>query len=289
MASPLSETTIIPETIVKRKVIVYKPSLGIIAARTSAEKNKTQLFTKYFFLKSKPEEIKIDSLDKYFEPYLVIDGKYSIDYSMKWNHSIQVDEEMRNLKILNKKIEPKSVNNHLELPYKLLELEGIGSFFHEARVRIIFDQQWNEVGLEQLPYLPFEEKPEEIISETGPQLANQNLIAEKEVDLLKSKILKRPTNILKVHDELFNVTERSLIFKPMYKVTASHIGNQKKATFIIDGINGNIISNKKERLNLRTKEAFRNMNSRLYILSKDKAEKVYNLLKMARSKITNKK
>jgi len=289
MASLLSETTIVPETIVQRKVIVYKPGFGIIAARKCAEKNKTHLFTKYLFLKSKPEEIKIDTIDKYFEPYLVIDGKYSIDYSKNWNHSIQVDEEMRNLKIFNKRIEPKSLDNNLELPYKLLEIKGIGCFYHEARVRMIFDQQWNEVGMEQLPYLPFEEKPEEIINEVDHQLLNQELIAEKEVEILKSKIFKRPTDILKVHDELFNITERSLIFKPMYKVTASDIDTKKKATFLIDGINGNIISKRKEKLNLPTKEAFKEMSSRMYILSKNKAEKFYNFLKKTKNKSTIKK
>ena len=94
---------------------------------------------------------------------------------------------------------------------------------------------------------------------------------------------------MKVHDELFNVTERALIFKPMYKVTASNIETQKKAIFLIDGINGEIISNRKERLNLPTKEAFKEIGSKLYILSKNKAEKIYNFLKKTRNNITPKK
>jgi len=289
MVALLSETVIIPETILQRKVIVYKPRLGIKAARKCAEKTKTQLFTKYLFLKSKPEEIKIDTMEKYFEPYIVIDGKYSIDYSKNWNHQIQVDETMQNLKIFNKKIEPESLNNHLELPYKLLELKGTGRFYYEDQGRLIFDKQWNAVGLEQLPYLPFEEEPEETLNEVDHQLGNQELVAEKEVEILRSKILKRPTDILKVHDELFSVTERALIFKPMYKVTASDIKTQKKATFLIDGINGKIISNRKERLNLPTKETFKEMGSKLYNLSKNKAEKFYNFLKKTKNNITIKK
>jgi len=109
MATILTKTITIPETIVQRKVIVFKPSFGIKAVRKIAEKTKNQMFKKYLFLKSKPEETRIDSIDKYFEQYIVIDGKYIVDYSKNWNNLIQVDEEMQKLKISNKYFEPKSI------------------------------------------------------------------------------------------------------------------------------------------------------------------------------------
>jgi hypothetical protein len=278
MATILTKTITIPETIVQRKVIVFKPSFGIKAVRKIAEKTKNQMFKKYLFLKSKPEETKIDSIDKYFEQYIVIDGKYIVDYSKNWNHLIQVDEEMQKLKISNKYFEPKLSKNHLELPYKILELKGTGRFYHESRLRIIFDQKWNEVGLERLPYLPFEEEPQELLEETENQPQEKEFTAEKEVDILKGKIFKRPSDTLKIYSEIFKVTERALIFKPMYKVRTSHTKTQKKVTFLIDGGNGKITLNQKEEPNTSIKVP-KDIVSEVYTMSKDKAQKIYDILK----------
>jgi hypothetical protein len=278
MAIPLSETIIIPETIVQRKIIVFKPAVGINAVRKIANKAKNQMFTKYLFLKSKPEETKIDTIDRYFKPYVVIDGKYFIDYSKTWNYSIKVDEEMQKLKISNKNFEPKLLENHLELPYKTLELNGTGRFYHESRLRMIFDKEWNEVGLEQLPYLSFEEDPQEILDHADHQLVEKEFTSEKEVEILRSKIFKRPLDVLELHDEIFRVTERALIFKPMYKVIVSHTKTQKKATFLIDGGNGKITFNQKEKLKPPTK-VLKETGLELYTILKKYAKKSYNFLK----------
>jgi len=281
----LSKTINIQKKIVERKVIFFKPAFGTKTIRKFAEKAKNQMFTKYFFLKSKPEESIINTIDKYFEPYIVIDGKYRIDYSKNWNHSIKVDEEMQKLKISNKNFEPKFLKNRIELPYKILELQGTGRFYHEDRKRIVFDQQWNEVRLDILPYLPFEEETQEILNETVDQQLTKDLKAEKEVEILKSKIFKRPNQTSKIHNELFKVTERALVFKPMYKVITTHTKTQKKATFQIDGVNGKITSDRKEKLNLPTKQGLKEIGSKLYSKSKNKAEKFYNFLKKTEDRL----
>ncbi len=278
MAEILSETFTFPEIIIERKVIVFKPAFGIKTIRDIAEKTKNQMFKKYLFLKSKQEESKIDTIDKYFEEYIVIDGKYVIDYSKNWNYSIQVDEEMQKLKISNKYFEPELSKKHLESPYKTLKLKGTGRFYHESRLRMIFDQQWNEVGLERLPYLPFEEDPQEFLDETDNQPKEKDFTAEKEVDILKAKIFKRPGNILKIHSEILKVTERALIFKPMYKVTVSNNKTQNKVTFHIDGGNGKITINQKEEPNTSIK-VLKDIVSEIYTISKDKAQKIYDGLK----------
>ena len=64
------------------------------------------------------------------------------------------------------------------------------------------------------------------------------ITAGKEVELLKSKIVSRPTEILSIHNELFNVSERGLIYKPMYKVTVQNLKTKKEIAIIIDAITG---------------------------------------------------
>lgn len=236
------------------------------------------MFKKYFFFKSKPEESKINTIDKHFEPYIVIDGKYSIEYSKNWKHSIKVDEEMQILKINNKNFEPNIIKNHPELSYKLLELQGIGRYFHEKRKRIIFDQQWNEVRLDILPYLPFEETKKQIPDNSVHPQLTKDLKAKKEIELLKSKIFQRPNHTSKIHNEELKITERALVFKPMYKITTTHTKTQKKVTFQIDGVNGKIVSKQKEKINLQTKN-LKELGSKIIYSLKNKTQQLINYLK----------
>ena len=274
----MSKEISIQENIAQRKVIFFKSSFEIKNIRNRAEKIKNHMFKKFFFFKSKPEESKINTIDKYFEPFIVIDGKYSIDYSKNWKYSIKVNEEMQTLKINNKNFEPNILKNHPELSYKLLELRGIGRYYYEERKRIIFDQQWNEVRLDILPYIPFEEEKLQIPNKTIDQQLTKDLKAKKEVQILKTKIFQRPENVSKIHNETLTVTERALVFKPMYKITATHTKTQKKVTFKIDGVNGKIVVEGKGKINLQGKKDLKEIGLKIHSTTKAKIQKFINFL-----------
>ena len=234
----MSERISVPEKVVERKIIVYKSCVDPKEVRATAEKMKTKLFSKLVFMKPKPEEIQIVSIDNYFEPYVVVDGEYSIDYSKNWSHNIQVDETMQELTFCGEKILPVSLKDHLATPCKIVTLAGVGRFKCEAKARLIFDCQWREVGLEQLPFVPFEEQPEKILDTVDPNPESASVSEEKEVEILKSRLVQRPSDILSIHKELFSVFDRALIYKPMYKVTVKNIKTKKEATIVIDAITG---------------------------------------------------
>ncbi len=232
------KTIDVPEKVIERKIIVYKPRVNIKTIRSIAENMKTQIFRKFIFVKPKPEEVHIVSIDKYFEPYVFIDGEYSIIYSKKWVHNIKVDETMQELTIYGEKVAPKSLKKHLKIPCKILQLNGCGRFKFDLKSNIIFDKNWQEVGVEQLPFLPFEEQPERILANFDRNYGNIRMTDEKEVDILKSRIIKRPSEILSIHHELFEVYERAEIYKPMYKVVVKNFKSQKELVLVIDAITG---------------------------------------------------
>jgi hypothetical protein len=149
---------------------------------------------------------------------------------------------MQELTIFGEKVRPKSLKGHLEIPCKILQLNGVGRFKREAKAHIIFDKQWREVGLEQLSFLPFEEQPEKILSNLDQEFGNSELVTKKELEILKSRIVQRPSEILCIYKELFKVSERAVIYKPMYKVTVRNFKTKKEITMIIDAITGKTTS-----------------------------------------------
>ncbi len=243
----------VPEKVAERKIIVYKARIDPKVVRATAEKMKTKLFRKFVFIKPKPEEVHIVSIDKYFEPYVVVDGEYSIEYSKNWTRNIQVDETMHDVTIFGEKTRPVSLKDHLATPCKIVKLTGEGRYKFETKAHLIFDSQWHEVGLEQLPFIPFEEQPEKILSTLEQKFGN-NMAAEKEVEILKSKLVRRPSKILSIHKELFNVSERAVIYKPMYKVTVKNFKTKKETAMIIDAITGKTTSDIQQTLAPRNKE-----------------------------------
>ena len=234
----LSKCVSLPEKVAERKIIVYKSNVDPTEVRATAEKMKTKLFRKFVFMKPKREQVQVISIDKYFEPYIVIEGEYTIDYSKNWTQNIQVDETMQNLSFCGEKIQPISLKDHLETPCKIVTLTGIGRYKHKAKARIIFDLQWHEVGLEQLPLVPFEDQPEKILNKFDQKSGNTPISSKKEVELLKSRLVQRPSKILSIHEELFNVSDRAFIYKPMYKVTVQNLKTKKEASMVIDAITG---------------------------------------------------
>ena len=80
------------EKIVRRKTIVHEVNIDPTMIRLSGEKLKLQLFAKFGLFKPKSDEIQFVSSELYYEPFLVINGKYFIDYYRKRVYNIQLED-----------------------------------------------------------------------------------------------------------------------------------------------------------------------------------------------------
>jgi len=238
LALLLTKNSLVPERIVERKVIVYKSRIDPKSIRQTAEKMKTRLFRTLYFMKPKPEEVQIISIEKYFEPYVVAEGAYHIEYSKNWVRNIQVDETLLNLKLFDGKVKPVSLKDHLKTASKIVKLSGEGRYKLEKKARLVFDSQWREVGFEKLPFVPFEEQPGKVLSNVNEKFEIKSIRTEKEIELLKSNLVNRPKDITIIHDELFNVSERAIVYKPMYGIVVENLKKKEKATLTIDAITG---------------------------------------------------
>jgi hypothetical protein len=89
--SPEAKSTF-QEKIVERKTIVYETLVDPAVIKIAAENLKDQLFTKYGFLRPAPDEVTLVSIEKSYEPFIVITGKYAIDYYRKRTVAFAVDD-----------------------------------------------------------------------------------------------------------------------------------------------------------------------------------------------------
>lgn len=238
----LTETAPTSEKIVERNVIVYKTLVDPTVVKVAGEKLKNKLFVRFGFLKPKPEEIQFVSIDKHYEPYIVINGKYIIDYYRKSAYTVNVDEKVQEVILFNQKLRPEPSKEPSARGYKVIKLEGEEHLLYEDKASLILDRTGRDVPLKQLPSAPSEEHPRKMLAELGENAKKMEIVSDADVGILRSKILKRPTDIKRVVRELFEVTERAVIYTPIYEVLFQNIKTGEVKALEFDGVTSKRIS-----------------------------------------------
>jgi len=238
----LSEVSAVPERIAKRKTIVYKSRVDPTIVKLTAEKMKNKLFIKFGFSKPRPEEIRVVSVDKYYEPYVLIDGKYSIDYYKKRVYTLDVDTRAEKVKILDQTFTPESLVSPTGETRRVIKLEAEERSSYEDKAYVILDKAGREIPPDQVPSAPSEEHPQKILKEFSKKSGKVKISPRKAVEIVKSRIVKRPTDADNVENELFQVSEHAIIYSPIYEITFRNSKTGEEKVIRIDGVTAKIIS-----------------------------------------------
>jgi hypothetical protein len=225
-----AETPSIREDIAKRKTIVYEAHIDPTVIRVSGEKLKKQLFTRFGFLKPKSEEIQFVSLDKYYEPYIVISGKYFIDYFRKCTYIFKVDEGVREVVLLENKFVPEDSKTGRNA--RIIKLHGEERLINEAKAFLILDKNGRDSDADHLPSAPSEKRPEKVIEECGIQELPENA----DVNFVRERIAKRPKELCRIVQEIFEISDRSVIYTPRYKLLFRNVNTGEEKILLLDGV-----------------------------------------------------
>jgi len=233
----------VPENIVQRKVIVYKSRVDPATLKQTAEEMKNELFIKRFS-KPKPEDIHVVSVDKHYEPYVLVDAKYKIDYYTKKVYTFEVTEKANEVKILGETFKPQMVPIPDSVPEqfrKVVSLEGNELSFYEDKAYFILDKNGREISPDQVPIAPSEDNPRKILKEFGKNAERVKVSNREVISLAKTKIINRPADVDTVEDEMFQVNEYAVIYNPVYRITFRNIKSQEEKTVSVDGVTAEII------------------------------------------------
>jgi hypothetical protein len=222
-----AETSPTKENIVARKTIVYEAHIDPTVIRVSGEKLKQQLFMKFGLFKPKPEEIQFIALDKFYEPYIVISGKYFIDYYRKCTYVFKVDEAVREVVLLNNKFVPETSKSN-----KIIKLPGEERLTKEAKAFLIVDKNGKDAQVDNLPSAPSEKKPEKVLAEFGIEELDENV----DVNFVMERIAKRPKDVNRVVEEIFDITDRSVIYTPRYRLRFRNLKTNEEKILVLDGV-----------------------------------------------------
>jgi len=240
----LTEKVPVNEKIAERKTIVYRTLVDPTVVKIAGEKLKNKLFVRFGFLKPKPEEIQFVSIDKYYAPYILISAKYMIDYCRTCAYTINVEAKVREVTLLNQKFKPEETKDPSSRGYKVIKLDGEENLLYADKASLILDKSGREVPLEQLPSAPSEEHPEKMLAELGDKAKKLEIAPDADLDIIRSRVVKRPNDIKRIVHELFEVDERALIYTPIYEVLFRNVKTGEEKAIELDGVTSKRIQQK---------------------------------------------
>jgi hypothetical protein len=237
----MANIEILPQKIVDMRTIILKSRFDSNRVKLQGDALKTSFFVRFGFLKPKPEEILLVAFSKYYEPYLVIGGKYSIDYCKRHNYALKVEDKTQAIFIDGKKLKPEPLS--VEDDAKVIKLVGEEHSHYENESYVILDRMMQEISPDNLFFAPFESD-----FESQPavdfDLRKPHISLEDEISVLRSKVAKRPSDVAEIIRENFEINERTIIYSPVYELTYKNIKNGKTVTALINGITGRVILGK---------------------------------------------
>ncbi len=235
---PTSESkSTFDEDIVERKTIVYETLVDPAVVKIVAENFKEQLFTKFMFFRPKPDEVTLISIEKNYEPFILITGKYAIDYYRKRAFTFKVDNAVSEVVFGFGRFSSKQFTDGLGKTYKGIELSGEERLQIEFKAALALDQLGKETSLKQLPAAPSEKSPEEILTKANARQVPPDF----EVKTLRERIQRRPRDVAWIEHESFEATERMVIYTPRFRATCRHNRTGRKRVVEFDGVTGKII------------------------------------------------
>lgn len=238
----MAEISQVPERITKRRVIVYKSRVDPTIVKLTAEKMKNKLFVKFGFSKPRPEEIRVVSVDKYYEPYVLVDAKYRIDYYKTRVYTLDVGNETEEVRVLGETFEPETVVDPDGGSRKVIKLETEECMSYEDKAYVILDKTGSEIPPDEVPSAPSEDQPRKILKEHGKKLGKVKFSPRKGIEMVKARLVKRPPDADNIENELFQISEHAVIYSPIYEITFRNMKTSEERIIRIDGVTAKIVS-----------------------------------------------
>ena len=196
--------------------------------KVAGERIKRQLFAKFWVWKPKSAPIELFSMEKYYEPFIVISGRYFIDYYRLCDYTVYIDNDVNEVILLNQKFYPEKNQNSSSR----IRLDGEERLAYEKKAFFMLAENGQEANLETLPSAPSEKNPEETITKHGIK----EIDSQADVDFVRKRLVCRPENLSRIVNEVFEIGERVVIYAPRFKLTYLNASTYEKKSVEFDGV-----------------------------------------------------
>lgn len=230
------------DKIVPRKTVVYETLVDPTVIKVTGERLKLRLFTKFAILRPNPTHIQIVSMKKYYEPYIVINAKYFLDYYRLCSYNVSIDKDVIEVILQNQKYYPKKSQSLTTS----ISIEGEERLVIDKTSFLMLANNGEEANLETLPSAPSEKNPQETIAKYDIE----EVAPDVDVDFVRKRMVHRPKDVSRTVTEIFEIGERVIIYAPRFKITYINSQTYQEKSIEFDGVTSKRIRDENIRFRL---------------------------------------
>jgi hypothetical protein len=237
--STLAKEEKMKERIEERKIIVHKVAFDLEAAKNIVENDITRFFAKLGFFKPKHEDIECESVQLFYEPFMVAKANYFLDYYKKKTYTIKIDEDVSEVIAFGQTFKPEAVKEGiLRRPYKAVAFDAQERIIYRAATHMGLNRIGREIDPTRLPSGPTESEPEEALRKDSDRVGDLKISSDIILDKIRKRTAKRPPDAGRIIEEAFEVTEYVLVCTPIYEARCRQLKTGEIKIIPISGVTG---------------------------------------------------
>lgn len=244
-ASTSTKEEKIEEIIQKRKLMVHKVAIDLETAENIVDRGKTRFFAKLGLLRPRHKEIEVESVQLFYDPFVVAKASYFLDFYEKKTYRVKVGDESSEVVLLGQTFKPKVVKERVKgivtRPHKEVLLDGQERVIHKAATHIALNRRGREIDPTELPSAPAQAELEKILKECGDKARKLRFPPEHIINVVRKRTVKRPPNIGRIAKEVFEVTENALVYTPVYEARCQNLKTGEIKIIPISGVTSKML------------------------------------------------
>ena len=232
------------ERIEERKLIVHKIAFDLGTAKSVVEKGKSKFFAKLGFFKPKHGEIECESVQLFYEPFIVAKARYFLDYYKKKTYTIKVGEEVSEVTAFGQTLKPAVVKEKgiFKRPHKAIAFDAQERVLHKVASHIVLSRTGREIDPTKLPSASTEPDSEKALKEVRDKVRELKVSPDIILEIIRKRTAKKPPDIGRIAEEVFEVTEHALVYTPIYEARCRRLKTGEIKIIPISGVTGKMLS-----------------------------------------------
>lgn len=227
------------ESIEERELIVHKIAFDAKAAKNIVEKEKTKFFAKLSFFKPKQEEIECESVQLFYEPFIVAKANYFLDYYRKKTYTVKVREDVSEVIAFRQTFKPEpSEGGILKRPCKTISLDAQERVIHRAAAHMALNRRGREVNPTRLPFGPTELDAKGTLEKDSGRVRDLEISCDVILDKIRKRTTERPPDVGRITEERFEVTGYAVVCTPIYEARCRRLKTGEIRIVRISGVTG---------------------------------------------------
>jgi hypothetical protein len=223
------------EKIGKQKIYFITKKVDQHQARTLIEQRKTKSYGRQA---KNPEDIQIESVEENYNMFLRVKGKYWIRYLRHKHLEVPVDTNVEGVRVFSEVVDLGEV---IQGPKKLkrnVTIDIVEKIYVENLGDLAFNIEGNQINPEMISNMPLEEGPSTFVDENSNRIQIAKITPELAVEKLRVLIARRPTDVQRILEEVFEIPLVQIILSPFFIATLNY--NEIRKKVFCDAISGKI-------------------------------------------------